>query len=188
MLEKLKHNKWLSVRDVSRFVGQIISMSIVIGQVAQIMTKSLSIYVLKARRWNSYIKLSEESLQELMIWKTTLSKLNVRYLDVTNGCSRIVYNDASDHGYAGYEVNTIKVKIVLLTLIFKLEMKKLCTRYTLLGMFFTRQSVSGRGSSSFPVDVYLHYLQSIIRKTKETNRQVFSSPELATKCFSESWY
>ena len=107
MLEKLKHKKWSPVRDVSSFVGQIISMSIVICPVAQIMTKSLCIDVLKARTCNSYIKLSEEILQQLMFWKTALSKLNVKYLDVTNGCSRIVCSDASDHGYAGYEVNTI---------------------------------------------------------------------------------
>ena len=50
-------------------------------------------------------------------------------------------------------------------------MKKLCTLYTLLGMFCIRQSVSGRGSSSFPGRYnYLHYVQSITRKTKETKQ------------------
>ena len=107
MLEKLKHKKWSPVRDVSSFVGQIISMSILICPVAQIMTKFLNIDVLKARTCNSYIKLSEEILQQLMFWKTALSKLNVKYLYVTNGCSRIVCSDASDYGYAIYEVNTI---------------------------------------------------------------------------------
>ena len=55
----------------------------------------------------------------------------------------------------------IKVKCLLLTLIFTLEMKKLCTLYPLLGMFFTRQSVSGRGSSFFPVDISIYIMYSL---------------------------
>ena len=54
-----------------------------------------------------------------------------------------------------------KVKVLLLTLIFTLEMKKLCTLYTLLGMFLTRQSVSGRGSSSFPVDITIYIMYTV---------------------------
>ena len=38
------------------FFNQIISMSIVIGTVCQIMTRFLSIDILKVRTWNSYIK------------------------------------------------------------------------------------------------------------------------------------
>ena len=62
---------------------------------------------------------------------------------------------------------------MLLTLIFTLEMKKLCTLYTLLGMFFQSSVRVGRRSSSFPVDItinYLHYVQSITRQTKETKQ------------------
>ena len=55
----------------------------------------------------------------------------------------------------------IKVKALLLTLIFTLEMKKLCTLYTLLGMFFY-SSVRVRSLVYFPGRyIYLHYEQSI---------------------------
>ena len=44
------------VKVVASVVGQLISMSIVIGTVCQIMTCFLRIDILKARTWNLYIK------------------------------------------------------------------------------------------------------------------------------------
>ena len=59
----------MHVRSVASVVGQLISFSMVIGSVSQIMTRYLSIDILKARTWNSYIKLSEEGADQLMFWK-----------------------------------------------------------------------------------------------------------------------
>ena len=106
-LRELESSVWLPVRKVASFVGQIIAMNIVIGPVSQIMTRYISMDILKALTWNSYIKLSTESRQQLVFWKATLESLNVRYLDVAGSCSRIVYSDASGTGFAGYEVGTL---------------------------------------------------------------------------------
>ena len=51
-----KQRRHLHVKAVASVVGQFFSMSIVIGTVCQIMTRFLSIGILKARTWNSYIK------------------------------------------------------------------------------------------------------------------------------------
>jgi hypothetical protein len=56
----LKVHRCVGVRKLARLVGQIISMSIVIGHVTQIMTHCLSIDIVKAFSWDSYITLSEE--------------------------------------------------------------------------------------------------------------------------------
>ena len=74
------NNKHVQVRSVASVVGQIISMGIVVGSVSQIMTKSLSIDILNARTWNSYIKLSSESVEQLLFWQRNITKINSRRL------------------------------------------------------------------------------------------------------------
>lgn len=98
---------YVPVRKVASFIGQIISMSIVIGPVAQIMTRYLNMDVVCARSWNSYIKLSNESKNQLEFWKETIQSLNIRFLSDVGACSRVVYSDASNVAYAGYEVGTV---------------------------------------------------------------------------------
>ena len=52
-------------RLVASLVGQIVSMSYVIGNVANIMTKHLSIDILGKTSWNSCIVLTDSSLNQI---------------------------------------------------------------------------------------------------------------------------
>lgn len=106
-LLEIKRFGRMPVRQVASFVGQIISMSIVIGPVSQIMTRYLSMDIAKAYSWNSFILLSDDSLEQLKFWEHTLGSINMRYLTLSGACSRIVYSDASGSAYAGYEVGTV---------------------------------------------------------------------------------
>ena len=63
--------------------------------------------ILTAKHQHIYIVLSSESIEQLEFWKENVELLNVRHLIDHNTFSKIVYNDASSYGYAGYEVNTI---------------------------------------------------------------------------------
>jgi len=103
-LRFLQTSDYVCVRKVASFVGQIISMGIVLGTVSQIMTRCLSIDILKAKTWNSYIELSVESKVQLSFWNEHLKIINIRSLAISHGCTRIVYSDASSTGLAGYEV------------------------------------------------------------------------------------
>ncbi|XP_052264823.1 uncharacterized protein LOC127867588 [Dreissena polymorpha] len=106
-IKSLLGSVYLPVRKVASFIGQIISMSIVIGPVAQIMTRYLSIDVAKECTWNAYVKLSIDSVEQLAFWRETLNLLNKRSLVATGACSKVVYSDASAVSYAGYEVGTV---------------------------------------------------------------------------------
>ena len=106
-LQYLRSIQRVPVRTVASFVGQIISMGIVLGPLSQIMTRYLSIDILQAKTWNSYIKLSPQSYQQLEFWSHSLGAVNVRKLNDSAACSRIVYSDASSHGFAGYEVSSL---------------------------------------------------------------------------------
>ena len=95
------------VKKVARMVGQITSMSVVLGNMTQIMTRYLSMVILSAFTWNSYMKLSVGSLEQIRFWKNNIVEINIRYLQSYSVCSKIVYSDASHSCYGGYEVHTV---------------------------------------------------------------------------------
>jgi hypothetical protein len=55
---------------VASLIGQLISMSVVTGHVSQIMTRALSIDILNAAYWDSYIVLSNDCIDQLRFWET----------------------------------------------------------------------------------------------------------------------
>jgi len=61
--------------QVASCVGQINSMSVVIVNVLQIMTKYLSAYIVNAWSWESYIKLSPQSVEQLSFWNDKILKI-----------------------------------------------------------------------------------------------------------------
>ncbi|CAG2243287.1 unnamed protein product [Mytilus edulis] len=73
----LKYRK-VHARLVASLVGQIVSMSYVIGNVAYIMSKHLSIDILEKTSWNSCIVLSKASLIQINFWKENLGRVNVK--------------------------------------------------------------------------------------------------------------
>ena len=92
------------VRTVASFVGQIISMAYVLGNIVYIMTKSLSIDILKANSWNCNITLTGYSLDQIQFWKENIQDVNVKSLRSDFSCNTIVYSDSSGFGYGGYIV------------------------------------------------------------------------------------
>ncbi len=100
--ELLSVNGTLPVRKVASVVGQIISMSIVLGSVAQLMTRSLSMQTVDIVSWNDSVLLSKLSIQQLQFWFSNISNYTQRSLIEPNTVSRIVYSDASNVGYGWY--------------------------------------------------------------------------------------
>ncbi|KAL5007181.1 hypothetical protein ScPMuIL_015987, partial [Solemya velum] len=68
---------------------------------------SISIDIIKAPNWNSYISLSTDSLCQIQFWNSKLHLIKSRKMFESNKYSKIVYSDASNTGYAGFEVNTV---------------------------------------------------------------------------------
>ena len=107
LLSSIRNHRRVHVRKVASVVGQLISMSIVVGHVSQIMTRYLSADILQAKHWDMYIRLCDESRQQLLFWNNNLDVLNSKDLYESHKCTKLVYSDASSTGYGGYEVNTI---------------------------------------------------------------------------------
>ena len=97
----------IGTRKIASMVGQIISMSFVLGHLSQIMTRSLSVDIDRAFSWNSFITLSDESLKQLHYWSENLKNVKHKVIDKIQVYSKIVYSDASSVGFGVCEVSTI---------------------------------------------------------------------------------
>ena len=93
------------VRLVASLVGQIISTSLVVGNIVYLMTKHLSIDINRAHSWNSYICLSDDSIEQINFWRFNMNNVNFKYFKTDVSCHTIVYSDASNTGYGGYTVD-----------------------------------------------------------------------------------
>ena len=78
LLHAQKVHRRVPVGKVASIVSHIISMSIVIGHISQIMTKYLSMDILSACSWSSFISLSSGSIDQLKFWQDYLGKLNLK--------------------------------------------------------------------------------------------------------------
>lgn len=94
------------MRKIAKFVGHVISMSIVIGNVSQLMTRSLSLEVATAEGWNVSIFFNSTSIEQLDFWSKRLEDLNSCSIGFFPQCTRIVYSDAKSSGYGGYCVES----------------------------------------------------------------------------------
>ncbi|XP_071111105.1 uncharacterized protein [Haliotis cracherodii] len=97
----LKGSGIVPVRKVASVVGQVISMSLVVGSVAQLMTRALSMQTVSITSWNEFV-LTQYSKHQLEFWLHEINKYTERIWCDQSIVTRVVYNDASSVGYGGY--------------------------------------------------------------------------------------
>ena len=104
-----------TARKLAQFVGKVISMGFVLGNITRIMTRYSHFDILRSPTWDEKISLSDSTLKELCFWKENISSLNSRRLLSTQfHYSRVCYSDASSTGCARYMLdlhNTISHKL-----------------------------------------------------------------------------
>lgn len=66
----------------------------------------ISIDILNAYSWNAYIRLSDESIKQIQFRIDNINCINVRNLFMQPSCDKLVYSDASGHGFGGYCVES----------------------------------------------------------------------------------
>ena len=94
----------LPARHIARIIGKIISMSLAVGPVSRLMTRSLYAVINECYTWSGMLSLSPEALCELQFWEANLQEYDSQPLWCQPGAVRIVYSDASDTGFGGYIV------------------------------------------------------------------------------------
>ena len=91
----------LKARNLASIIGKLISMSLAVGPVARLMTRSL--YAILNTRCQS-LPVSREARQEIQFWLDNLDNVNGQGLWHNPSAVRIVYADASSSGYGGFTV------------------------------------------------------------------------------------
>ena len=91
-------------KQIASLVGNIMSMSIALGPVARLMTRSL--YTLLNSRHSWYVKLqvSPEAAEELQFWCKCFPDFNGQNIWRSPSAVRVIYSDASDTDFGGYMV------------------------------------------------------------------------------------
>ena len=94
----------MSARKLASLIGKIISMSLALGPVTRLMTRSLNATLNNRVAWCQKLSLTPEALEELTFWFNEVSKFNGQHIWPKPSAVRVVYSDASCTGFGGYTV------------------------------------------------------------------------------------
>ena len=93
-----------TARILARITGQIISMSIALGPVTRLRTRSMYAVINCRQYWNEVLPIDRDTYDELVFWYNNISSLNGQPIWFSSGATRIAYSDASSTGFGGYVV------------------------------------------------------------------------------------
>ena len=79
-------------------------MSLGLGSVSRLMTRSLYATLNSRTSWYERLELSDEASAELEFWSKQLADFNGQGIWPSPSAIRVIYSDASDTGYGGYIV------------------------------------------------------------------------------------
>ena len=94
-----------TARILARIAGKVISMSLVFGNITNLMLRYSHMAIITRTAWDYYFNIDNLVLSELVFWKKNLNSLNLRNIEHKIVTERIVYSDASNTGCGGYIVN-----------------------------------------------------------------------------------
>ena len=94
----------MPARKLVSLIGKIMSMSLALGPIAQLMTYSLYATLNNRVAWCQKLLLTPEALEELKFWFNEVTKCNGQHIWHKPSAVRVVYSDASSTGFGGYIV------------------------------------------------------------------------------------
>ena len=100
------YSRIVYVKELAAVVGQIISLSPVIGHLARIMTRSMYAVINEKISWFFRVKLSEEAVEKINFWNQNLDFVNdAPAWKLEFKLTKSIYSDASDHACAAFVRN-----------------------------------------------------------------------------------
>ena len=100
-LAETKEVKLIPAKQLASLISKIVSMSLALGSVTRLMTRSLYATLNSRVAWCHKVTLTEEALQEIGFWLTDISNFNGQQIWPKLSAVRVVYSDASSTGYGG---------------------------------------------------------------------------------------
>ena len=94
----------ITAKQLASLVGSIMSMSIALGPVARLMTRSLYTLLNNRHSWYERLQVSPEAKEELQFWHKCIMDFNGQNIWRSPSAVRVIYSDASDTVFGGYMV------------------------------------------------------------------------------------
>ena len=91
-------------RNLASVIGKIMYMSLAIGPVSWLMTRSMYALLNSRQYWDQPLSMTPEVKAELQFWNSQLELMNGKEIWHSPSAIRVVYSDASATGYGGFTV------------------------------------------------------------------------------------
>ena len=91
-------------RDLASVTGKIMFMSLAIGPVSRLMTRSMYALLSSRQYWGRPLFMTSEAKAELKFWASQIDHINGKEIWHSPSAVRVVYSDASATGYGGFTV------------------------------------------------------------------------------------
>jgi hypothetical protein len=100
LLNRVEHNQKVSVRDVARVCGHLLSIRLAVPP-ARIYTRSLYSIINDSTSWSAAAMISENAVEELRFWKESLPLFNSKAV-IRDDSTLHLFSDASDDGWGAH--------------------------------------------------------------------------------------
>ena len=97
----LNNNGWATARSVASVVGKLISMSLVLGPLAQLVSRDCLRDVVGQSEWDAPFQVGKWVQEEMVLWLSQLESWNFRPFCASPVVETVVYSDTSDTGGGG---------------------------------------------------------------------------------------
>ena len=95
---------YVQARHLASITGTLLSMSLGVGPVSRLMTRSMYALIESRVSWCDQLRVTREARGELEFWLSGLEVFKSQPIWHSPSAVRVVYSDASDTGYGGYTV------------------------------------------------------------------------------------
>ena len=110
LMEQMKRARscWeIPATALASVIGKIMSMSLALGPLAHMMTRSMYAVLNASSSWCHQVLLTSEVLEELTFWLDNINNFNGQNIWPKASAVRVVYSDASSTGCGGYCVEHV---------------------------------------------------------------------------------
>ena len=107
LLDGAVSDKYVTIRQLAKIAGSVISISLAVGPIARLCTRQMY-YAIESRTggWDQRLMLSPALLEELTVWLFNIDSFNG--FAIRPPCSTsptVIYTDASDFAFGGYSTS-----------------------------------------------------------------------------------
>jgi len=103
-LFELNRVELVGAKQIASVVGTIVSMSLALGRVTHLITRSLYAVLNSRESWCQRLTLTKEIQDEVKFWLVRVSEFNGQNIWPKPSALHVVYSDVSSTGFGGYMV------------------------------------------------------------------------------------